>query len=650
MHSLNRIIARYIIVCVLVFLTTPLLATEYYVGKDGNDRNAGTATRPFLTIGRAAHIAVAGDIITVRKGTYREQVSPEKGGMSDEKRIVYRAAPGALVYIKGSEIVKGWRMIAPGIWKVSLPDALFGGYNPYKDLIYGDWFFPLKRKLHTGEVYLNGRSLYETVSEQHVISGAEEGRQIGVSASMVLPANYTWFCSYENGQTIITANFHKRNPNRELIEINVRPACFYPAKTGINFITVSGFHMSQTATQWSAPTAEQIGLIGTNWSKGWVIENNIVSDSKCAGITLGKDRASGHNVWSADMNKDGAVHYNEMIVKLISAGWNKDNIGSHVVRKNTIFNCGVAGICGSFGAAYSQIVDNHVYDIYTKRSFYGAEMGGIKIHGAIDVLVSGNHVHNAFIALWLDWMAQGTRISRNLFYENDYVDFFPEVNHGPYLADNNLFLSVFSFRDWSEGGALVHNLIGGLMSRAPQERSTPYFKPHLTELVKITAIKGGDNRFFNNIFLGPKYAVRPEQPKMHPWDASDEIVGYGLKIYDHTAQPVEAAGNVYINDAFPLNGESNPSLLKDFNAEVSLSKVHNNVYLLMNKPETDTIRSLVSTRLLGQTRVSGANFVNPNGSALIVDKDYLGKPINKLKILAGPFAEMAAGKNKIKVW
>jgi alpha-L-arabinofuranosidase len=37
--------------------------------------------------------------------------------------------------------------------------------------------------------------------------------------------------------------------------------------------------MSQAATPWAPPTAEQVGLIGTNWSKGWIIENNTVSDS-----------------------------------------------------------------------------------------------------------------------------------------------------------------------------------------------------------------------------------------------------------------------------------------------------------------------------------------------------------------------------------
>ena len=39
------------------------------------------------------------------------------------------------------------------------------------------------------------------------------------------------------------------------------------------------FHAGNAATPWAPPTAEQIGLIGTHWSKGWIIENNVVSHS-----------------------------------------------------------------------------------------------------------------------------------------------------------------------------------------------------------------------------------------------------------------------------------------------------------------------------------------------------------------------------------
>jgi hypothetical protein len=142
-----------------------------------------------------------------------------------------------------------------------------------------------------------------------------------------------------------------------------------------------------------------------------------------------------------------------VILRALAAGWSRENIGSHVVRNNTIHNCEQAGIAGSMGAVFSRITGNHIYDVWAKRQFTGAEMGGIKLHGAIDVLISRNRIHNAGRGLWMDWMAQGTRISSNLLYDNTTDDLFVEVNHGPFVVDNNVFLSPVSLRDWSEGGA-----------------------------------------------------------------------------------------------------------------------------------------------------------------------------------------------------
>ena len=140
-----------------------------------------------------------------------------------------------------------------------------------------------------------------------------------------LASTYVWYCESDDEQTTIWANFHDSDPNAELVEINVRETCFYPDTPGRNFITVRGFEMRQAATQWAAPTAEQIAILGTHWSKGWIIEDNIISDSKCVGITLGKDRATGHNVWSKDKSKGGDVHYNECIIRALDAGWSKEN-------------------------------------------------------------------------------------------------------------------------------------------------------------------------------------------------------------------------------------------------------------------------------------------------------------------------------------
>jgi hypothetical protein len=474
-----------------VFCISCQTSREYHVSMNGSDNNRGAQSSPFRTIGRAAQVAFPGDVITVHEGVYREWVNPPRSGISDDKRIVYRAAPGERVEIKGSEHITTWEKVQDGVWKVVLPNTFFGEYNPYVDLIYGDWFHDLERPHHTGEVFLNNRSLYEKESLEKVFNPVANTDIADPEGS-----TYTWYCETDEQNTTIWANFHKFDPNRELVEISVRRTCFYPEIPGINYLTIQGFHISQAATQWAPPTAEQIGAIATHWNKGWIIENNVISNSKCSGITLGKERSTGHNVWSEDKSINGSMHYIIVIFRTLRNGWNKENIGSHIVRNNEIFACEQTGICGSMGAAFSLIENNHIHHIWTKRQFSGYEQAAIKLHAPIDTRILGNRIHHAPIGVCLDWMTQGTRISRNLLYDNDQ-DLFIEVSHGPYLADNNICGSPVSVVDWSHGGAFAHNLFAGVINTIPAEnRYTPFHLPHQTDIAGFSITLNGDNRFF----------------------------------------------------------------------------------------------------------------------------------------------------------
>ena len=69
------------------------------------------------------------------------------------------------------------------------------------------------------------------------------------------------------------------------------------------------------------------------------------------------------------------------------------------------------------------IAGNTIHDIHVRELFTGAEMAGIKFHAAIDTVIKGNHIYRTCLGLWLDWMAQGTRVSGNLFHDNAGVAF-----------------------------------------------------------------------------------------------------------------------------------------------------------------------------------------------------------------------------------
>lgn len=611
-------------------------ATEYHVSKKGDDLNNGSASAPFKTISEAVKHAWPGDSITVHEGTYREWINPIRGGQSNKKRIVYRAAPGEHVEIKGSELVQGWEKVGNGVWFVKLKNSFFGTYNPFQDSIHGDWFNDHGRIHHTGEVFLNNKSLWEKESLDHVLNPVPDTTAIDPSGS-----TYTWYCESSEDVTSIWVNFHEANPNEELVEVSVRSTCIYPDQPGIDFITIKGFHVSQAATQWAAPTAEQIGMISTHWNKGWIIEDNVISNSKCSGITLGKERSTGHNVWSADPSIRGSIHYIEVTFRALRHGWKKENIGSHVVRNNTIFDCGQTGMCGSMGAAFSTIENNHIYKIWTKRQYSGAEMAGIKFHAAIDAVIRNNRIHDCGKGIWLDWMTQGTRVSQNILYNNDIHDLWLEVNHGPFVVDNNLLLSPLSIETMSQGGAFIHNIIAGrIWVRKESSRFTPYHLPHSTEVAGLSTIYSGDDRYYNNIFIGAGNS-----------NLTNMRGAYGLEDYNKTELSNFMGGNIYYHGSKPSKYEESSILSSDYDPGICLSDEAGGLFLTF---EFDQVfqshrTSMVTTDLLGLAKIPKQAYENPDGSPLKIDVDYRGNRRSG-ETTAGPFSGLNRGKNRIKVW
>ena len=596
---------------VLAAFAAGAFAAEYHVALNGKDGNPGTAAAPLRTIQRAAELARPGDVVTVHAGVYRECVRPPRGGSSDAARIVFRAAPGEKVEIKGSEIVKGWVKVQDGVWKVIIPNSFFGDFNPYNDPIHGDWFDPKGRPHHTGAVYLDGEWLTEAAKLEDILVSAGPPP--------------LWFGRVEADATTIWAQFPGFDPAAHRIEINVRRTVFYPETTGINYLTVRGFIMRDAATPWAPPTAEQVGLIGTHWSKGWIIEDNVISHSVCSGISLGKygdefDNRSG----------DTAEGYVSTIDRALKNGWNKETIGHHIVRNNTISHCEQAGIVGSLGAAFSTVSGNVIHDIHVRRLFDGAEMAGIKFHGAIDVVISGNHIYRAIRGLWLDWMAQGTRVSGNLFHDNRNEDLFVEVDHGPFVVDNNIFLSPSSLLSVSQGGAYVHNLMVGAMRLNPYDaRQTPFHKAHSTELAGMHDNPYGDDKYFNNLF----------------------ILRGDLSPYDAAPLPVKMEGNVFLKGAKPARGEKDPIVRAEFDPAFRLVEKSDGFFLefMFDKAWLERTRGLVTTERLGRAAIPSLPYEKADGTPLRIDTDYLGRARNDKNPTPGPFENPGTERVSLKV-
>lgn len=651
----------------------------------------GSAQCPFKTISQAAAVAMPGDEVVVAPGIYREDVSPRNAG-TQRQPIVYRSAVPRGAIITGAEQVKNWTPYQGDVWLLTLPNSFFGKHNPYTTLVFGDWLNQ-GTPAHTGDVFLNDKSLYEQDTLEKVLDP-----QFYDGSWDRAFTKHTWYTeqSQDGENTLIYANFQGKNPNAENVEITVRPHCFWPEAEHVNYITLSGFVVTKAATQWAPPTALQEGMIGPHWSKGWVIEDCEVSHSKCSGISLGKYLQQGNdNKWSHFKYKDGAQTQRDCSCIAQIDGWSKETIGSHTVRNCDIHDCGQTGIVGNLGCVFSVVENCHIHHINNKRNLAGAEIGGIKFHAAIDVIIRNCHFHHCTRGIWLDWQTQGTRVSCNLFHDNcmpyDYLlklenreglglgeDLFIEIAHGPCLVDNNILLSERAVKLPTQGVAFVHNLFGGAIAavgrgvkngsqKYDSTRYTPIHVPHRTEITGFMSILHGDVRFYNNVFV--QQPVREKMVEMvadyagNEWE--DENLTAGTLTYSgymteeqwkacfegycgegapqnrdryYMPLPVWTGGNVFFNGAKPADIEEDFTLDTEHHITLELKEENGQYRLETNLMDYLPEAKLITSDTLGMAFEPEERFETPEGEDILFDTDFYGSSrMNHL--VAGPFSK-----------
>lgn len=658
----------------------------YYVDCTAAASGMGTRERPFLTISDAARRAQPGDTVLVMPGIYREWVDPSCSG-TPERPIIYRSVVPLGAVITGAEKVDSWKHFCGDTWVAEVPNEMFGTYNPYLVPVTGDWYYG-KRVVHTGEVYLDDQSLFEADNLEEVLAGTPWIGAWKFPRGEDL-TSCRWFSEVREDTTRIYANFGGRNPNAHNVEMNVRRNCFFPSRTGISYITISGFTVCRSACTWAPPTAFQDGMLGTHWSKGWIIEHCEIYQAKCCGISLGKYLQLGNeNKWAQGSRKSGTQNERDVICRAVNEGWDRETVGSHTVRYCNIHDCGQTGIVGHLGCAFSEIYENHIHHINNKQELDGAEIAGIKLHAAIDTQILRNHIHHCTRGLWLDWQAQGTRVSCNLFHHNTPPsgtkllyhlemgeDIFIEVSHGPTLVDHNLLLSPYACRLSTQGVALVHNLIAGAFTKVGTgtnngglPRYTPYHVPHGTKINGFMTILHGDMRFYNNIFIQQPICdefngdmsrlnidfqpytgtyVYNEYPTPEEYDAlfaDGDLFNYSRY---YTKLPVVGENNLFANGARPSSKEVE-TVVAEQPVTFSLEQRSDGWYFCLLGVDTQALHArVVDSQRMGMAFEPEQRFEAPDGTQLVLNTDYCGK-VREGTYLPGPFAQIPV--LPCKVW
>lgn len=394
----------------------------YYVdgaAPNASDQNPGTLEAPFKTIQRAADVLEPGQCVVVAAGIYRETVRPRHGGISPEQMISYQAAPGAEVILSGSIFLQGpWAPseMVSGAWALPLPQADLAEYNPFALANFSTeqrqvqtWVDPNKMPalgLARGLVFQNGRRLQQIFPDQ---------------VSKAQPGNY-WISG--DGLLLHLIPLDKQNPTADQFEIAVRESVFRPERVGIGYLHVSGFTMEHVANGFPWP---QIGALSTNRGHHWLIENNTIRQVNSVGMDI------------------GAQYVN----------WPQPAIrsGSHIVRKNTISECGICGI-----QALS-CIDNLIEDnTLSLNAFHPVESywenGAIKTHNTTRTLIRRNVISDTLhgSGIWLDFEAEDSRVCQNLLLNGHTVlgAIILEASTRPNLYDHNFI--------WQNEGNGFHEL------------------------------------------------------------------------------------------------------------------------------------------------------------------------------------------------
>ena len=160
------------ILCLVSFATASVNATEYFVATqavNASDNNPGTHRAPFKTITKACETAQAGDVVTIRKGTYREALMPQNSG-EEGRPITFRTHSEDEVWIKGSIAVEGFRkdgdlwVKKPWRRRYWFDDKVLGGVADERKTLW-------KSSSRQENIFVNGQRLQWAPSRKDLAPG-----------------------------------------------------------------------------------------------------------------------------------------------------------------------------------------------------------------------------------------------------------------------------------------------------------------------------------------------------------------------------------------------------------------------------------------------------------------------------------------------
>ncbi|MGB2819513.1 MAG: right-handed parallel beta-helix repeat-containing protein [Phycisphaerae bacterium] len=448
-----------------------------------SDENPGTKARPFKTISRAAEVLRPGERVLVAAGVYRERVRPARGGTGPGAMIGYQAS--GKVVIKGSRVLKArWTRStrkpageSDDIWAAPLGEAIFGDYNPFRvpnitpeQFDHMPWATRWRGKkpytLPRGLVFQNGRRLRQVHNYEDLNKDA--------GTYWVTPKAAKLYIRPPTGS----------DPNADTIEVTTQGGVFAPEKQGLGYIHVKGFIIEHAGNAFPMP---QHGALSVNRGHHWLIESNTVREVNGVGIDVGIQQ-----------------YWERPVPKLF---------GHHIVRGNTVTDCGVCGIAGLRTSSCliedNVLLRNALHDV---EHYY--ETGAIKTHHNVDSLLRGNLIVGTLHGpgIWMDFTNVNSRCTRNIIIDTATIHggIFIEASSKLNMIDHNFIWGTEGngiYEHDCRGQLFAHNFIGG------STKAGILLRGKVTDRqVHGEPIVGGGHRAVNNVLIGNETPITAKGP------------------------------------------------------------------------------------------------------------------------------------------
>jgi parallel beta-helix repeat protein len=335
---------------VTITVVTPSLGTTYVVDPSGNDSNPGTAASPVKTISRAAQLAMPGDTVLIKPGTYHESVNLSRSGTAD-RPITFRAETPGTVVIDGADPLTGWTRDASNPSIYSAPwnyDFMVGTSRTHGE---GAASAPASVP-YAEQVLANGSPMTQVLSFGELKAG-------------------TFYVDWDANRMYVWAP-GGADPTTAQVVASTRQRLFGPSSptTGQN-IVVDGITFRHAAN------FSQNGAVETG--TGWRLEDSIVEWTNGTGVTVSGDGVVLLRVTARDNGQSGisgSGGSNDLIKDSVSAqnnykgykvGWEAGGgkfsltDGMYVVNYTAYENTG-PGIWFDFDNSNFAVVGSTFYD------------------------------------------------------------------------------------------------------------------------------------------------------------------------------------------------------------------------------------------------------------------------------------------------